>query len=387
MNRSPGLRIVRLRKLILKLHLVLGLGIGVLLASAGLTGSVLVWRQEIDMLLHPGLLRVEPGPIRAPLQHLLQTVESTYPGTPIIQLRMPKSPEAVIQVVGGGTEPLQIMVDPYRGAILGARGETETFANALFHWHTSLLAGEAGEKVTGMAALLLIVLVASGVIVWWPGLRRLGQAVQVNWRANWKRVNFDLHRAAGFWTSLYLVVVAITGSSLIFHDAYMVGLNWVTRSPARPAPPPVTPLAGLASLPLDTLVELANEALPGGAVTVVSLPQRSTAPLVVRKKLEAELHPNGRNFVYLHPQTGEVLALENALTAPVGTRAYNNLYPIHIGRWGGLMSRVLSSLLGLVPLLLLVSGFLMWQNRSRGGRRRAAVAGIGRRSTRTASAA
>jgi uncharacterized iron-regulated membrane protein len=363
---------VRLRKLILKLHLVLGLGIGVLLASAGLTGSVLVWRQEIDVLLHPGLLRVEPEPIRAPLQQVLERVESTYPKTPIVQLRMPKSPESVLEVVGGGAEPLQILVDPYRGAILGDRGETETFTNALFHWHTSLLAGEAGEKVTGTAALLLLVLVASGVIVWWPGLRRLARAVQVNWRASWKRVNFDVHRAVGFWTSVYLVVVATTGSSLIFHDAYMAGLNWVTRSTARPAPPPVALLAGQASLPLDTLVELANEALPGGVVTVVSLPQTSTAPLVVRKKLETELHPNGRNFVYLHPQTGEVLALENALAAPAGTRAYNILYPIHIGRWGGLMSRILSSLLGLVPLLLLVSGFLMWRNRTRGRRRRAA---------------
>lgn len=378
---------MNVRRLILTLHLVLGLGVGLILVSAGLTGSVLVWRQEIDALLDPELLRADRGPARAPLQQVLETVKGAYPEVPIVQFRLPKSPESTIEVVGGGAEPLQIFVDPYRAEILGARGETETFVNALFHWHTSLLAGEAGKLVTGTAALLLLALVASGLVVWWPGLRRLAQAVQVKWRANWKRRNFDLHRAGGFWTSLYLTVVAVTGSSLVFHDAYMAGLNRVTGSPPRAAAPAVTPLDGRAPLPLDTLVALAHQALPGGTVTVLSLPQRSTAPLVVRKKLEAELHPNGRSFVYLHPQTGEVLGLENALVAPVGTRAYNILYPIHIGRWGGTTSRVLYSLLGLVPLLLFVTGFLMWRNRTRGRRPGAAGTRAGRAPRRTASAA
>lgn len=149
----------------------------------------------------------------------------------------------------------------------------------------------------------------------------MGQAVRVNWRENWKRVNFDLHRAGGFWTSLYFVVVAITWSSLIYHDAYMAGLNRITRSAARPAAPSVVTLPGSPALPLEMLVERANRVLPGGIVTVITLPQKPTAPVVVRKKMEAELHPNGRNFIYLHPQTGEVLAQESALTAPIGTRA------------------------------------------------------------------
>lgn len=55
-------------KLIFNLHLILGLVIGLLLVSAGLTGSVLVWKSEIDALLHRELLRVEPGRNVLPLQ-------------------------------------------------------------------------------------------------------------------------------------------------------------------------------------------------------------------------------------------------------------------------------------------------------------------------------
>jgi uncharacterized iron-regulated membrane protein len=110
-------------------------------------------------------------------------------------------------------------------------------------------------------------------------------------------------------------------------------------------------------------VRRADAALPGGEVTYVNLPNGGAA--MVRKKMPSELHPNGRNFVYLHPQTGAVLALEDALRAPAGSRAYNVLYPIHIGRWGGIASRVLHTVLGLVPLVLFVSGLMMWRNRTR----------------------
>lgn len=358
------------RTLVLGIHLYVGLVVGLLLVSAGLTGSILVWRHEIDALLHPELLRVEPAGTRIPLQQVVERVEAAYPGSSVLRIRLPKIPEAAHEVVTVGADPLQVYVDPYRGTVLGARGEAETAMNALFHWHTSLLSGETGKMVTGTAALLLLVLVISGLVVWWPGLRRLRDALVVKWRANWKRVNFDVHRAGGFWGAAFLTVMAVTGSSLIFHEAYMAGLNWATRSPPRPTAPAVMPLAGRAPLPLDVLVERAARAIPRGEVTVLTLPQTPAGPVVVRRKVPEELHPNGRNFVYLNPQTGEVLAVENALTAPAGTRAYNILYPIHIGRWGGALSRVLYSIFGLVPLILFVSGVLIWRNRTRGKRRR-----------------
>lgn len=152
----------------------------------------------------------------------------------------------------------------------------------------------------------------------------------------------------------------------------MAGLDWITRSPPLPLAPVVSPIVGASPLPLDEIVERADRALPGGEVTYLTLPQEPGSPVVVRVKLPEELHPNGRNFVYLHldPDQGTVVHGENALTAPAGTRAYNVLYPLHIGRWGGSLSRVLYSLLGLLPLVLFVSGVLMWRNRTRGRSRK-----------------
>jgi uncharacterized iron-regulated membrane protein len=63
------------------------------------------------------------------------------------------------------------------------------------------------------------------------------------------------------------------------------------------------------------------------------------------------------------PWDGPVLTVENALTAPSGTRAFNILYPIRIGRWGGGATRILHALLGLSPLVLFLTGAVMWWNR------------------------
>lgn len=359
------------RGLIFNLHLYVGLGIGLVLVSAGLSGSILVFRNEIDTLLYRDLRRTPVGAERISVQRVVDRVSMAYPAAPPVRIRMPRAPEETYEVtVATRGELLQVYVDPYRGTVVGSRGETETFTNALFAWHTTLFAGEIGKRVLGITALLLLALVASGIVVWWPGVRRLADGFRVKWSANRKRVNYDLHRATGIWTALFLTAVAVTGASLIYPRAFMAGLDGITRSPPRPRPAVVVPRPGVAPLPLDALLARAERALPGGMVTYITLPARPDVPLTVRKRFSRERHPNGRNFIDLDPWTGRVLTVEDALRAPAGTRAFNVLYPIHIGRWGGPVSRVTQVFLGLSPLILFLSGGLMWWNRTQAPKRR-----------------
>lgn len=212
---------MRVRKLIFNVHLWVGLTVGAVLVMAGVTGTVLVFGKEIDAALNPELLRVTPGDGRVSLQHAVSAVAATYPEHPISYIRMPRGPAETYEVTTLGIEPLEIFVDPYLGTILGARGTTEGLVNALFDLHVHLLAGESGERVMGVVGLLTLLLVLSGVVVWWPGLRRWWEAFLVRRRAGWKRVNFDLHRAGGIWSALFLAVTAATGAGLIFHDAFI----------------------------------------------------------------------------------------------------------------------------------------------------------------------
>lgn len=339
-----------------------------LFSLAGLTGSALVFRGEIDALLHPQLLRVDPVTERVSLDAVLRAADQAVAGARPARIQMPRTPEEAFEVTTTGEHPVQVYVHPGTGEVLGIRRADETLPNALFELHHTLLAGEAGERVMGVTALLALVLLASGLVVWWPGMRRgwegIRRALTIRGSTNWRAIVHDLHRTVGFWVAGLLAVSAFTGASLVFHEQFMAGLDRLTSSESRPAPPPLPPRGGSETLPVDALVEAHRERVPEGQVTYVLLPATNTAPLIIREKTAGELHPSGRNFVYVDPASGEVVATEVEATAPKGTRLYNVLYPIHIGRWGGLPTRILLVALGLTPLLFLITGIIMWWNRS-----------------------
>lgn len=99
----------------------------------------------------------------------------------------------------------------------------------------------------------------------------------------------------------------------------------------------------------------ANAALPGGRIGIIML-GNGTAPVIVRKQLPAEPHPNGLNFIYLHPVTAEVLQLIPLNEADAGRRWFNWLYPLHTGQALAPWHHWLLFVCGLLPPALLVTG-------------------------------
>lgn len=367
-----------MRRLLFLLHLYAGLSLGLIAVMSGLTGSVLVFRHEIDAALYPALLHVRPeGRSPIPLQEVLDGVGQAYPGSaPQFVYLARDATQAHVIWLKGNNAP-RVYVNPYDGAILGARMPEQTVTGFLFALHTELLGGERGEKVILVSAGLLVVMSVTGLIVWWPAARKhLRAHLTVKWRASGKRVNYDLHRALGFWIAGLLCLSAITGASFVtpFEEWFANTVSAVTRTPPRPPRPKVTVPEGARPLPLDAILRRADAALPGGQRTRIALPQSASAPVVIRKRLPGELHPNGMSSVLLDPYSGRVLRVDSAWKANTGIRVLNLRYPIHIGVWGGPATRVLYALLGLMPAVLFVTGFLMWKNRTWGkGRRRRAA--------------
>jgi uncharacterized iron-regulated membrane protein len=82
--------------------------------------------------------------------------------------------------------------------------------------------------------------------------------------------------------------------------------------------------------------------------------------------MPGEFNPNGKSFIYFDQYTGEMLVVEDASSAPAGTRIYNTFYPLHIGALAGLPTRIFQVIVGFLPLLLFVTGYIMWKNRCKG---------------------
>lgn len=356
------------RKIVFQLHLYTGLAIGLLLILSGLTGSALVFREEIEALVYPELMNTVPRDERVSLQVVLETVQHAYPGDKPFFIRMPRTPEQTYVVKMNNAHDLFVYVDPYNGMILGEHRQEDTFTGWIALLHTELLSGERGEIILGVSALLLIGMSITGLILWWPRNGKFSPGFKIRWSAQWKRMNFDIHRASGIYTILFILLTAFTGTSLVFNKTVINLINAITLSPPRAAPP-LSDLRqeGMPRPALDMILHQADYMLPA-ATTWINLPQKPGAPLVVRKKFVQEFHPNGRSFVYFDQHSGKVLQVENALTASLGTRIFNTLYPIHIGVIGGTPTRLLQVIIGLSPLILFTTGYVMWRNRRKAKR-------------------
>jgi uncharacterized iron-regulated membrane protein len=353
-----------MRKFLLKLHMYLGLVIGLLLTMMGLTGSLIVFGEEIDGWLNPQILKVLARGESVSAQSMLDAVRQAYPNEKPARIALPHEDNNSAEICfEAKREPRCVYVDPHNAAILGERVPAHSFKARVISLHRRLLSGETGETIIGICGLLLLVLAFSGLVLWWPGRKNAARRLRIKRGMGSYRTTFDLHRLVGICAMLFLIISAATGAGMVFHKSFENALNSFSTQPA-PQPRPVsTVLDSAAPLALDDVLSRANAASPNAAITFVNLPTTPTAPFVVRQKQASEWHLNGRTLVYLDQYSGAVLRVDNPLLAPIGTRVSNNLFTIHTGRLGGNLTRVVQVLVGFAPATLFVTGFLMWLNR------------------------
>ncbi|MGH8058965.1 MAG: PepSY-associated TM helix domain-containing protein [Candidatus Entotheonellia bacterium] len=371
------------RKIVYYVHLALGLGAGGLIALIGLTGSAIVFGPEIDRLLNPHLLRVVPAGEPITLQAALTAVRKAYPDRDPLLIGVPASPDAPY-VVRMQTKPDQeffhqlfVFVNAYNGEILGARTRIGHVIGFLERLHIHLLigprlAGRGGWYLVGAGGLLLVLLCLTGPLLWWPGHRKLPLALTVKWGASWRRISFDLHRVAGIYPLLLLVVVAVTGAAFSFYEYVKPALTRVIDGQvAEEEPEPrSTVRTGAMPLPLDALVLRADQTLPGAATRSVLLPSQPDGAVLVVKRFPEEVGHYGRSYVWLDQYSGAALGVEDSRGAPLGVRVLDHwTLPVHTGEIAGLPGRILMCLAGLAPSVLFATGLVMWWNRRNAARR------------------
>jgi uncharacterized iron-regulated membrane protein len=96
----------------------------------------------------------------------------------------------------------------------------------LIELHDSLLAGSVGRKVNGTGALAVLLMAGTGMVIWWPGRRRWRRSLTLRRSVGWKRFTWDLHSAIGFWCCGFVLVSALSGLYLCFPEVFH---DWADR--------------------------------------------------------------------------------------------------------------------------------------------------------------
>jgi len=357
------------RHLAFTLHRYIGLAFGLILVVVGLTGSLLVFSPEIDhVLLTRKIGQIIPSGQRVSIESALDTVLAAKSNQPelkpnvILTLPEPNVPYQVLLRSQSG-ERTEVNVHPYTGAIMGSRNSERTLMTLTLKLHYQLLAGETGTQIMGVVALLLFILSITGIILW-PGWRKLIAGFKIKLDAHPKRVNFDIHKVVGMIAAVFLALNSLTGFCFNF-NAFTTPIIYAVTFTNNPPLPVSKPITGKAALSLTQLLQKADAALPDAITTYVVLPDKPEDALRVGKKLPQESWKYGFSQVYLDQYTGEVVRLNNGVKQSLGDQVLNSFVPLHFGTFGGLGTRILYVFVGLTPLILFVTGFVMWWYRYR----------------------
>lgn len=356
---------MRLRLLLVRAHLVLGFTAGSLLACVGLSGACLAFRAELDRLLHPSLYSTSPaGP--APSLAAVAEMASRAAGTPVASIALPRAAGAPYLVTTVGGQEVFIAATGLR--VQGMRDAAQAPLAILLRFHRTLLAGDAGRSVVGGAALILLALISSGLVLWLPrSWKLLKSRLVVRLDAPPARWGWDLHHAVGAYAALGLTVSATTGAIFAFKPVSQPLLGALTASPppkleapvvlARPGEPLVTP---------DMAVSAALTRFPRAGVMTVHYPQAATETYRIDLRQPGDVHPNGRSLVWVDPHRGTLLDAIDPMQAPWGWRLYYVYnFPIHTGEALGIAGQALMAVTSLSPLVLFVTGFMIWRVKQR----------------------
>jgi uncharacterized iron-regulated membrane protein len=311
------------RKAVFQVHLWMGITLGVYILAISATGSVLVFRPELDAALKPKPVTVPVTGRRLSRDELRQAALRAYPGYEVFYVFEKKRPDpgepTEIWLGRAGSSRKMRLFDPYTGRDLGDSVPWEyRFFLAATEFHGSLVGGPKGRTANGIGAIFLTVMGLTGLVLWWPGVTRWRRALTIDWKANWKRVNWDLHSAIGIWMAAFVLLWGITGSYLVFPVPFEKAVNRVFPL-KQYRPIPEAALGGKAGV---RLIRVADDDEP--------IPQRSRAPIQ-------------RSF---------------------GDWVLRWFSMLHFGNFGGLPVKVLWCALGMAPMALLATGALMWWNRA-----------------------
>lgn len=390
----------KLRPIFVRLHRYVGLSIALFLIVSGLSGSVIAFDHELDSWLNPDLFNVaeQSTPILS-LDELAAHVRNGYPEAVIstIAIKRDISESIRVDVKTEANAVLEVYVNPFTGQILGSRErglfslDRKYFVPMMFRLHSNLyLPDRWGFWLLGSIALIWMVDCFVGLYLTLPPAIKSSRPLAsddyphkswiMRWQPSWgikrnasrHRFNFDLHRASGLWFFPIFFILAMSGVSFnlnaeIFRPIVSF-FGDMTPDP-RKALPKVNSVSN-PGLDFSQAVTYASDLLPAPAKTMeVSFVMYMPALHVYRVAFEEKGH-RVKPFavkaeqIFIDADTG---ILKGRRGYESGTRADRFLalqFPMHSGQVLGLPGRVLISIVGIVTVILSVTGLVLWVRKS-----------------------
>lgn len=215
-----------MKKIFRKIHLWLSVPFGLIITLVCFSGAMLVFENEVNEWFRHDLYYVETvkeSPL--PMDKLLEKVATTLPDSvSVTGVSISSDPGRAYQVSLSKPRRASLYVDQYTGEVKG-KSERSGFFMFMFRMHRWLLdsmnpGNEGifwGKMIVGVSTLLLVFVLISGIVIWWPRTRKaLKNSLKITATKGWKRFWYDLHVAGGMYALIFLLAMALTGLTWSF---------------------------------------------------------------------------------------------------------------------------------------------------------------------------
>lgn len=356
----------------LVLHRWMGLAIAAFLTVSGLTGAIIAYKDPLDRFLNPELLTVTASATALSPFHIRDIALRHAPEAKVDFVPLHREPGRSALVYLEGVSYDELYINPYTGEVLGERWQQsyewdrKHLLPTVFWLHRVLLIrGSWGEWLLGTVAIIWLLMSLIGVYLTLPVRRNKFLS---NWKRSWlvrpAFLTFDLHRAAGSWTFIVMLILAVSAIRLALHDAVYrpIAASFLTYYEA-PAP---SDAGAEPRLDWQAALErgrdlMAAHVAPDFETSLYLDRANSTYGYAVKSALDVRDQGgetivtfsavDGRELGFFHPHVASGNALEIWLEA---------LHRSHV--WGTPF-RVFVSLMGLVVALMAITGTLTWLKR------------------------
>lgn len=373
-------------------HFYAGIIFAPFLVMLAVTGSIYLFKPQIENVLYQKYYEVSPQEDRISATEQINAVKTKHPDASITAYRPGESEDRSSEVkIATAEASSTVFVNPYTGKIIGELADDDRIMNKVEEIHGELMAGTIGDRIVELVACWAIVLIVTGLFLWFPRKKAAGWSGVLipRLRQGKKIFRRDLHAVPAFWITagmLFLILTGLPWSGFWGANFQSVATNqglgyppsiWGGEAPvsavqtkdvaevpwaAETLDVPKSNVEGLVPASIDDIVSIAKQQGmdPSFTISIPSDPAGVYTLSAYPAKAENEA------TIHLDQYSGAVLADYRFANYGLIGKIVALGITLHKGTEFGLINQLISLAICLGIILVAVSGFYLWLKRKPG---------------------
>lgn len=365
------------KKLLFKIHLILGLTAGVILLVIGLTGATLSFEKEILNAINKSSNIVEVGAYaKLETKELLEKFQEKLPSSKINSMTFfeDKNASVIINIEEEGNasrKGVNYYINPYTAEFLpNVKGEG--FFKFIENIHRRLTFGDVGKQIVAISVVSLLLLIISGVYIYWGRIKNaFFKSLTFKFRYKGRAFLSTIHSAIGLWVIPFYLLASITGltwSYEWFNDGIhlIAGVKKEKKMPDKTKNTDIIKSETKQELyeNIQKAVDLFNKNVNNYEKSNIRFNSNNSI-YTFNYLPKNQSHDRAMNKIELNIETSEIIKHEKFEEKPLNEKLMKSILALHTGEYFGIIGKIIMFITSSLMALFTITGFMMYFQRKR----------------------